>query len=589
MFTEQTNLKNGTTFYKYKHSPFNRDHSQTKLQLTSNSARMLKHFLLVVAMFTCISLYSQKTQFPWEFGFQAGLSSLQGDMVVSDIAPLNQPSLHAGAMVRRRLGGMLALRAHLMFGGLNSDDAKSDDATRVARGASSSTSVIEPGLVLEFEPFAAKRFEGGVFKKALSPYLSAGVAYGIWGDVDTDFGSEAGTTLAATDAAADADDSGGVVFPIGGGLKYYLSPKSSLGLDLSYRITGDDLIDGFSEAGNPEKNDTYVFTALTFATGFGKPDTDKDGLYDEEDACPTEAGPLNTMGCPDTDSDGIADKDDDCPEVAGLANFGGCPDGDGDGVRDIDDVCPTEAGVKALGGCPDGDGDGIADKDDKCPTEAGIASLMGCPDGDGDGIADGDDDCPAEAGTAANGGCPDSDGDGIIDKNDECPDEAGVAERNGCPLPKDRAETLAERVTRYSEMLDTDNDGMSDFEHVSVDSLNGTISIDRIYFPTNNSRLNRPDRMILEEIDRFLALPGASEFSIRYEGHADRRSSDEYNQALSERRSAAAEEYSIDKGATPSKLSTIGFGEQRPLGEKLRENRVVVPVASEPTRMVKVN
>jgi len=550
---------------------------------------MLKHLLLVVAMFTCISLYSQKTQFPWEFGFQAGISALQGDMVVNDIAPLNQPGLHAGVMVRRRLGGMLALRAHLMYGGLDSDDSKSDDTRRVARGASSSTSVIEPGLVLEFEPFAAKRFDGGTFKKALSPYISAGVAYGIWGDVDTDFGSRAGTAEAAADAAANADDGGGVVIPLGGGLKYYLSPKSSLGLDISYRMTGDDLIDGFSQAGNPAKDDAYVFSALTFATGFGKPDTDKDGIYDEEDACPTEAGPLSTMGCPDTDSDGIADKDDDCPEVAGLANMGGCPDGDGDGVRDIDDACPTEAGVKALMGCPDGDGDGIADKDDKCPTEAGIASLMGCPDGDGDGIADGDDDCPAEAGTAANGGCPDRDGDGIIDKEDECPDEAGVRERNGCPLPKDRAETLNERVTRYLGLLDTDGDGESDFEHIRVDATSGTIDIDRIYFPTNISRLNRPDRIIIEEIDRFLALPGASEFSIRYEGHADRRSSDEYNQGLSERRANSAETYSVDKGATPAKLSTIGFGEQRPVGETLRENRVVVPVASEPTRIIKVN
>lgn len=550
---------------------------------------MLKHLLLIVAMFTCVSLYSQKTEFPWEFGFQAGLSSLQGDLITNDIIILSQPSFSAGVMVRRRLGGMLALRAHLMYGGLNSDDSKSSEATQVARGATSKTSVIEPGLVLEFEPFAAKRFEGGVFKKMLSPYLSGGVAYGIWGDVDTNFGTTAGTPGATADAAADADDSGGVVFPFGGGLKYYLSPKSSLGLDVSYRLTGDDLIDGFSQAGNPSKDDAYVFTALTFATGFGKPDTDKDGIYDEEDACPTEAGPLSTMGCPDTDSDGVADKDDDCPEIAGLANMGGCPDGDGDGVRDIDDACPTEAGVKALMGCPDGDGDGIADKDDKCPTEAGIASLMGCPDGDGDGIADGDDACPAEAGTKANNGCPDRDGDGIIDKEDECPDVAGVRERNGCPLPKDRVETLEERVTRYSEMLDTLNDGMSDFEHIHVDSLRGTIEIDRIYFPSDISRLNRPDRIIIEEIDRFLALPGALNFSIRYEGHADRRSSDEYNQALSERRANSAEVYSIDKGALDSKLSTIGFGENQPVGETLRENRVVIPVASEPTLMIKVN
>ena len=547
---------------------------------------MLKHLLLVVAMFTCISLYSQKTQFPWEFGLNVGLSSLGGDLVENDIIILSQPSFSASALIRRRLGNSFALRGQIMYGGLNSDD---NEVGFPSRGWSSETSVIEPSLALEFEPFNGKRFaDGARGKSILSPYVSAGVGYGIWGDVDVDFNGATNSDIAA-DITDEADDSGGVVIPLGVGLKYYISPKASLGLDFTYRMTGADLIDGVSRSANPAQDDAYVTTALTFATGFGKPDTDKDGIYDEEDACPTEAGPASTMGCPDTDGDGVADKDDACPQVAGLASLAGCPDGDGDGVPDKDDKCPTEAGLKALMGCPDADGDGVADGDDKCPNEAGIAALMGCPDGDGDGIADGDDDCPTEAGTAANGGCPDRDGDGIIDKNDECPDEAGVAERNGCPLPKDRAETLDERITRYNGLLDQDGDGESDFQYIRVNATNGTIDIDRIYFPTDVSSLNRPDRLIIEEIDRFLALPGADQFTIRYEGHADRRASDEYNQRLSERRANSAERYSIDKGASAGKLSTIGFGENKPVGPTLRENRVVIPVANEPTRMIQVN
>ena len=548
---------------------------------------MLKHLLLAFALLTTVSLFGQGSkQFPWEFGLRIGTSSVGGEMIDNDIVFLNQPSFGAGILLRRRLGNSFALRGHLMYGGLNSEDQ--DDGANASRGYSSEASVIEPGLVLEFEPFAAKRYptEGG-FKKILSPYVGAGIGYGIWGDVETDFNGDSRPQV-AQDQAAEADDNGGVVFPVGGGLKLYLSPKSSIDLSLAYRITGADLIDGVSQAGNPDKDDTYVFTSLGLNLGFGKPDQDKDGIFDEDDACPTEPGPESTMGCPDTDGDGVADKDDACPQVAGLATLMGCPDGDGDGVPDKDDVCPTEAGVAALDGCPDGDGDGVADKDDKCPTEAGVAALMGCPDGDGDGIADGDDACPTEAGTAANGGCPDSDGDGIIDKEDECPNEAGIAELNGCPK-RDRPENLQERITRYSELLDEDGDGISDFKYIHVDSTNGTIMIDRIYFPTDVSSLNRPDRLIIEEIDRFLALPGASEFSIRYEGHADRRASDEYNQRLSERRSQSAEKYSLDKGATQNKLSTIGFGEKRPVGETLRENRVVIPVASEPTRIVTDN
>ncbi len=147
------------------------------------------------------------------------------------------------------------------------------------------------------------------------------------------------------------------------------------------------------------------------------------------------AGLSIKFGGTDTDGDGIYDKDDACPEVAGLAAFNGCPDSDGDGIEDAKDACPNEAGSKEMNGCPDSDGDGVADKDDACPNTAGLPALAGCPDADGDGVADKDDECPNEAGPAANNGCPwpDSDGDGVLDKDDQCPEVAGTVANNGCP------------------------------------------------------------------------------------------------------------------------------------------------------------
>lgn len=120
------------------------------------------------------------------------------------------------------------------------------------------------------------------------------------------------------------------------------------------------------------------------------------------------AGISVKFGGTDTDGDGIYDKDDACPEVAGLEAFNGCPDSDGDGIEDSKDACPNEAGSKEMNGCPDADGDGVADKDDACPSEAGPAENKGCPwpDTDGDGVLDKDDQCPEVAGTVANAGCP---------------------------------------------------------------------------------------------------------------------------------------------------------------------------------------
>lgn len=49
------------------------------------------------------------------------------------------------------------------------------------------------------------------------------------------------------------------------------------------------------------------------------------------------------------------------------------------------------------------------------------------------------------------------------------------------------------------------------------------------------------------------------------EGHCDERGSDEYNLALGERRALAAQNYLVSLGVDPRRLSTISYGEERPL------------------------
>ncbi|MEM9835385.1 MAG: DUF6089 family protein [Bacteroidota bacterium] len=537
---------------------------------------MLKHLLIAIALVFSTSLFAQ-SQSPWEFGLQLGTSSVGGDMIENDIVFLNQPSFSAGLHLRRRLGNIFALRLHLIYGGIASDDSKSEEADQAARGFNSSTNFFEPGLVLEIEPLASKRFGlDNTFKKILSPYVYGGIGYSFISDFEPDFNgrSNAGTM---TDLAN--NDFNTFVIPLGLGVRYYVSPKTSLGLDFGVRVTGTDYIDGVSEAANPDENDVYTTVGLTASFSLGKKDSDKDGIPDEEDVCPEQAGPAATGGCPDTDGDGIADKDDVCPDEAGLAALAGCPDADGDGVADKDDACPNAAGVASLAGCPDGDGDGIADKDDMCPDAAGIASLNGCPDSDGDGIADKDDKCPDQAGIARFEGCPDTDGDGIADSVDECPTVKGIASRNGCPEPEPEFESLADRITRYRPLVE----GLT---YVTLNEETGTIGIENLYFNTDRDLLRRLSIKVLDDVATFLARPGAEDFTLRFEGHADERNTEAYNQALSEERAKSAMDYVVRKGIDASRLSMIGFGETSPMGTSLQENRVVVNAANEPPRRI---
>ncbi len=115
------------------------------------------------------------------------------------------------------------------------------------------------------------------------------------------------------------------------------------------------------------------------------PDTDKDGIIDSLDKCPTVPGLAKYDGCPipDTDKDGINDEEDKCPTVPGLARYQGCPipDTDKDGINDEEDKCPTVYGYARYQGCPipDTDGDGTNDEEDKCITIPGPKENFGCP------------------------------------------------------------------------------------------------------------------------------------------------------------------------------------------------------------------
>jgi peptidoglycan-associated lipoprotein len=52
---------------------------------------------------------------------------------------------------------------------------------------------------------------------------------------------------------------------------------------------------------------------------------------------------------------------------------------------------------------------------------------------------------------------------------------------------------------------------------------------------------------------------------IQVEGHCDERGTNEYNLALGERRANAAKRYLISVGITADRISTISYGEEKPL------------------------
>ena len=238
------------------------------------------------------------------------------------------------------------------------------------------------------------------------------------------------------------------------------------------------------------------------------------------------------FGGKDTDKDGVYDRHDDCPSVPGLPEFNGCPDDDGDGIENSKDACPNAAGLLEFNGCPDSDGDGIADPNDACPDVAGLAKFNGCPDSDGDGIEDGKDACPNAAGPRKFNGCPDSDGDGIADPDDKCPNEAGPSDNSGCPNP------TAEAIEKLNEL--------------------GAV----VQFEFNKSNLRDDAIELLLSVYEIMAKYGNTNFLI--EGHTDSSGPKAFNKKLSLERAENVKSHLVSKGVEGDRLSTAGFGEDNP-------------------------
>ncbi len=294
-------------------------------------------------------------------------------------------------------------------------------------------------------------------------------------------------------------------------------------------------------------------TGLT--RGFGSPIAR--ALFNIEYVLPVSAPPP-----PDRDHDGIIDSEDACPDVPGVRSDdpakNGCPlpkDRDGDGIFDNVDACPDTPGVASddpkKNGCPsDRDHDGILDQQDACPDTPGVndpdPKKNGCPpDRDNDGIYDADDACPDTPGVKSSNpkynGCPaDIDGDGILNDVDACPEEKGMPNadpaKNGCP-------------TAYVQ--------------------NGQIKIlDQVKFKTNSAAIvvGKDSDDILQAVQKILKdHPEIKKVSV--EGHTDSTGSAAHNKTLSAARAASVVTWLTKHGIDKSRLSSIGYGQERPIAD----------------------
>lgn len=174
-------------------------------------------------------------------------------------------------------------------------------------------------------------------------------------------------------------------------------------------------------------------------------DTDGDGVFDDDDNCPSDANAdqadadSDSIGdaCDpytDSDGDGVEEAFDNCPSVSNPGQFDTYPDQDGLGQSiTLGDACDNDI-----------DNDGIINIDDNCPYEAN-------PSQDRTNTSSYGDACFSLKDVSG-----DRDGDGVADSIDNCPDHPNTAQEdpnfnwNGSACPVVGDDNLAAANSTYT-------------------------------------------------------------------------------------------------------------------------------------------
>src|SRR6185436_65266 len=83
-------------------------------------------------------------------------------------------------------------------------------------------------------------------------------------------------------------------------------------------------------------------------------------------------------------------------------------------------------------------------------------------------------------------------------------------------------------------------------------------------------------------------LAKAGKHPAKVEGHTDAKSSDDYNQTLSEKRARSVKDWLVAHGAVPATTPTTGWGERRPVASNTHPDGSDDPAGRQKNRRVEV-
>lgn len=212
---------------------------------------------LIVICLLSLSVEAQKR----EIGGFAGFATYQGDLVHSSFS-FQGSGIDLGLVYKHYLNSRLAIRGGLAGGTFSGDDNNFEESRD--RNFSFNTGFFEVTGAVEYSFFRPGQFNtDGIFKNSISPFINIGLGLMF---ASPDASAPGRIPLAAGDEDPPTTH---FIIPIGFGIKYDVSEKWSLAVELQHRTTFTDYLDGFSESANPDADDWLIMGGISVVKTFG--------------------------------------------------------------------------------------------------------------------------------------------------------------------------------------------------------------------------------------------------------------------------------------------------------------------------------
>jgi peptidoglycan-associated lipoprotein len=126
-----------------------------------------------------------------------------------------------------------------------------------------------------------------------------------------------------------------------------------------------------------------------------------------------------------------------------------------------------------------------------------------------------------------------------------------------------KAKALAEQERIKAQELEDQMAKEQALKEAKILAAKNRFSNQNIHFDFDSAQLSSMAKLLIKEKAEWLGTNSA--VAVVIEGHCDERGTTDYNIALGERRAIAVKNYLVNLGISGSRLTTVSFGEERPL------------------------